>query len=119
MRFLLDHDVYLVTFQFLRSHGHEVVRVSEIGLAKATDVELLAVAQEQRRLFVTRDRDYGNLVFVKSAGTGVIYLRMLPSDQAAVHRELERVLTSYTEDELSHAFVVVEPDRHRYRRLST
>jgi hypothetical protein len=49
--------------------------------------------------------------------TGVIYLRMAPGDVQAVHAELERILTSHTEQELRRAFVVVEPGRHRFRRL--
>ncbi len=47
------------------------------------------LAQEQRGIFVTRDRDFGNLVFVKFIETGVLYLRMIPSTQIEVHRELD------------------------------
>ncbi len=32
------------------------------------------------------------------------------------HKELERVLKTYTENELMKAFVVVEPGRHRFRK---
>ena len=45
------------------------------------------------------------------------YLRILPSTQNAVHAELERVLTAYTEEELTRAFVIVEAGGHRIRRL--
>ncbi len=31
--------------------------------SRATDSELLSIAQEQGRVFVTRDRDFGGLVF--------------------------------------------------------
>ncbi len=54
---------------------------------------------------------------MKSLGAGVLYLRILPSMQNAVHKELEKVLKSYTEDELANAFVVIEPAGHRIRRL--
>ena len=117
MRFLLDQDVYAVTARFLRSAGHDVVSAGEAGLSRAGDEELLWTAQKQRRIFVTRDRDFGNLVFVKVMGTGVIYLRILPSTVHAVHAELERVLGMYSEEELATAFVVVSPGRHRLRRL--
>jgi len=36
----------------------------------------------------------------------------------AGHKELATVLQSYTEEELKKAFVVVEPGRHRFRKLS-
>ena len=118
MKFLADQDVYAVTIRFLGNLGHDVVRAAQLGLARAEDAELLRVAHEQHRIFVTRDRDFGALVFVQGMGPGVIYLRVLPSTQDAVHGELARVLTLYGEQELQTAFVVVEPDRHRIRRLT-
>lgn len=87
MKFLLDQDVYVVTAHFLSGLGHEVVPVSQIGLSQADDEDLLKTAGEQDRLFVTRDRDFGSLVFVKALGAGVLYLRMLPSTQNAVHNK--------------------------------
>jgi len=117
MRFLLDHDVYGSTARFLTDLGHEIVQVAQIGLAQAEDEDLLKVAQAQGRLFMTRDRDFGGLVFVNALGAGVLYLRILPSTQNAVHRELEQVLTTYPEEELREAFVVIEPGGHRFRKL--
>ncbi len=116
MRFLLDQDVYAVTAKFLADAGHDVVLVAQLGLAQASDEEILRTAQEQNRILVTRDRDYGNLVFVRAISSGVVYLRVLPSTMNAVHDELARVIQSYSEKELAGAFVVVEPDRHRFRK---
>jgi predicted nuclease of predicted toxin-antitoxin system len=118
MRFLLDQDVYASTQQLLHSLGHDVLPVADIGLAEADDEVLLQTAHQLGRIFVTRDRDYGNLVFVKAHGAGVIYLRIRPSIELVTHIQLEQVLTSYTETELQKAFVVVEPGGHRFRRLS-
>jgi predicted nuclease of predicted toxin-antitoxin system len=117
MRFLTDQDVYDRTVRFLRGLGHDVLPVASLGLARAEDTELLRAAQREGRLFVTRDRDFGGLVFVQGVGAGVLYLRMLPSTLDAVHAELERVLTLYNEQELQGSFVVIEPGRHRMRRL--
>ena len=117
MRFLLDQDVYAATARFLSDLGHDVVPVARIGLAQADDQDLLRVAQEENRIFVTRDRDFGNLVFVEGVSAGVLYLRILSSTQNAVHSERERVLDTYTERDLKGAFAVIEPDGHRIRRL--
>ena len=70
MRFLLDQDVYALTARFLLSLEHDVVTATEIRCSQATDVALLRIAQEQERLFITRDRDFGGLVFVINAGKG-------------------------------------------------
>jgi predicted nuclease of predicted toxin-antitoxin system len=79
MRFLADQDVYGMTARFLSGLGHDVVTAAQLGLAQAEDADLLLVAQKDGRLFVTRDRDFGGLVFVQGSGPGVIYLRILPS----------------------------------------
>lgn len=118
MKLLLDQDVYAITAQFLISSGYDVIRVAEIGLAQASDEEILKIAQEQNLILITRDRDYGNLVFVRLMGAGVIYLRMLPTTLNEVHKELIRVLETYSETDLSKAFVVVEPNGHRFRQPS-
>ena len=117
MKLLLDEDVYEITARFLLSLGIDVVRVSELGMAAASDEENLRKAIEIGRIFVTRDRDYGNLVFIKEIKSGVLYLRVLPSTVNEVHTELERILKHYNEEQLRSAFVVVEAGRHRIRRI--
>lgn len=93
MKFLTDQDVYGSTVRFLIGLGHDVALAGQIGMAQAEDAELLRISAEQRRVLVTRDRDFGSLVFVHGQGTGVIYLRILPSTRDPVHAELQRVLT--------------------------
>jgi predicted nuclease of predicted toxin-antitoxin system len=92
MKFLCDQDVYATTTRFLSGLGHDVVSATQLKLGRAADAELLRVAHEQSRILVTRDRDYGGLVFLQGGPAGVIYLRMLPSTERTVHAELERVL---------------------------
>lgn len=119
MRLLLDQDVYEVTARFLLELGHDVAKVSELGMARSSDEENLQKALELKRIFVTRDRDYGNLVFVRGILAGVIFLRILPSNKDDVHRELKHVLDSYGHDELTQAFIVVESRRHRHRKIGS
>src|SRR5436305_1309945 len=117
MKFLADQDVYAATTAILRGLGYDIVTAAQLALSHAEDAELLRVAHEQGRIFVTRDRDFGALVFVQGSGPGVIYLRILPSTQDAAHAELARVLALYGEQTLASSFVVVEPGRHRIRHL--
>lgn len=116
MRLLTDQDVYAATVQFLRELGHDVATAAERSLLQSADAELLRAAHADGRVFVTRDRDYGGLVFMQELRAGVLYLRVLPSTLQAVHNELARILGLYSEEELQGAFVVVEPGRHRLRR---
>ena len=118
MKLLLDQDVYAITARYLRTLGHDVLTAADIDGSRASDEALLLIAQEQGRIFVTRDRDFGALVFVKDLVAGVIYLRGGFSIIHSVHEEFDRVLRSYSEEDLQKAFVVVESGRHRFRRLS-
>ena len=117
MKLLLDHDVYACTGRFLVEEGHDVLLAKEVGCSRASDDELLGRAGEMGRILVTRDRDFGALVFLRKVGAGVIYLRIPPARVTAGHEQLSVVLTSHSEEELRNAFVVVEPAKHRFRKL--
>jgi predicted nuclease of predicted toxin-antitoxin system len=117
MKFLLDQDVYAITAEYLSSLGHDVVTAKELGLSQSADEEILRKAIASSRILVTRDRDFGNLVFVRKVGMGVIYLRVNPLTIDGVHGELQRVINEHDEKELSNAFVVIEPSGYRVRRI--
>jgi predicted nuclease of predicted toxin-antitoxin system len=119
MKLLLDQDIYLITIRFLSERGYDVITASQIGLSQASDDDLLIHAQEGGRIFLTRDRDFGNLVFAKAIGSGVIYLRMLPSTLDAVHNVLLTVLENHSEETLRNSFVVVEAKGYRIRKLKS
>jgi len=84
----------------------------------------MALKSPRTRIFVTRDRDFGRIVFMGYLKTGMICLRMLPSTINAIHKELEQkeleqILKSYSFGSLKSAFVVIEPSRHRFRKQPT
>ncbi len=116
MKFLADQDVYAASIRLLRDSGHDVLTAAELGMSRASDANLLTTAQADGRIFVTRDRDFGNLVFAQGQPGGIVNLRMTPATQVAVHNEFKNILAQYSEAELSASFVVIEPGRHRFRR---
>jgi len=100
MHFLVDQDVYQMTIEFLRNEGHDVIPIKELGLEQAADLLLLQKAKELERIFVTRDRDFGALVFLeKETSNGVIFLRGKPAEIKSVHDELRVVLKNHTDEE--------------------
>ena len=54
MRFLADQDVWKVTLDLLRVWDHDVVTARQIGMARASDSDLLRQAERDGRLFNTR-----------------------------------------------------------------
>jgi predicted nuclease of predicted toxin-antitoxin system len=67
MKLLADQDVYAITITFLSGLGHDVLSAAQLGLSQAEDSELLRVAHEHNRIFVTRDRDFGAWSFFTTA----------------------------------------------------
>ena len=56
MELLIDHDVYKITVDLLRQHGHDVVTAKELNLHTASDEALLEKAKTMGRLLITRDK---------------------------------------------------------------
>jgi predicted nuclease of predicted toxin-antitoxin system len=103
----------------LRDAGHDAVYTLELGSEHAEDDELLALADEQRRVVVSGDTDFGALLALtrsRSPSEILFRARSLPraEDQSAI-------ILGYLDDvieDLDHgAVVVISDDRIRVRRL--
>jgi predicted nuclease of predicted toxin-antitoxin system len=99
--------------------GHEVITAKELGMHKSSDEDLLNATRKANRLLITRDKDFGALLFLKEKkSTGVILLRIKPKQIEKVHCELRRLFQEQSENILKTSFCVVEPTRYRIRHLS-
>jgi predicted nuclease of predicted toxin-antitoxin system len=118
MRLLTDQDIYHFTIEWLKKEGYDVITASELGMSRASDEKLLDKAKELNRIFVTRDKDFGALVFLKNKEScGVILLRSAPEDIEETQAELKSLFEEYEEKELHNLFCVVEPSQYRIRHL--
>lgn len=114
MRFFLDQDVYHLTSAFPRSLGHDVLTAADVEMSQAIDQEILQFAATHNRTLVTRDKDFGSLIFSQTfLHRGVILLRVTPQTLSDIHLELERLLSLHAEKDIQRSFVVVEKERRR------
>ena len=103
--------------RFLEGLGYEVLRARDAGLSTASDEALLDFACRKGYVLLTRDKGFGQLVFLRSLPhTGVVLLRIEPNTLGAVHQELVRFLSKHGGEDFGGWFVVIEPGRHRIRR---
>ena len=95
----------------LEANGHDVLRMALINQA-AEDPDVLALAVTQRRILVTFDRDFGELIFSRKAPIppAVIFLRYRPRDVPAV---IERLLPILDSDALQGHMTIIDPVRVR------
>ena len=67
MKFLADMPISPRTVEFLRSLGHEAVRLTDLGMAKAADEEIIDYARRNNQVILTMDLDFGGLLALKGA----------------------------------------------------
>ena len=75
----------------LRAIGHDAVHAHEIGLARASDIQLLAAARREERVIVTADLDYPRLLALHQASRpGIILFRGGAYSDAEINRGVNR-----------------------------
>lgn len=64
--FLVDESLQRHVADLLVDNGHDAVHVSDIGLRGAPDETVLAAADEDSRILITADTDFGTLLALSS-----------------------------------------------------
>jgi predicted nuclease of predicted toxin-antitoxin system len=118
VKFLVDMPLSPELAVWLRQRGHDALHVTELGLARAADGEILERAHREHRVVVTADLDYPRLLALAQwEGPGLLLFRGGNySEQESLDR-LERALAAVPEDDLPRSIVVIEKSRIRQRRL--
>ena len=115
MRFLLDQSADARLVPWLTKRGHDAVRIGRDYPPGLPDEEVLAIATRERRILITDDRDFGELVFRhRQPHAGVIYLRLASYSFALTTARLNDVLTTHASQ--LDRFLVVTPASVRERR---
>ena len=115
MRFLIDRCAGRRIADWLRDRGHDVVESRERGTHPGDRI-LLEWAASERRILMTMDKDFGQLIFVEKAPhCGLV---RLPDVPAARRIELvERLLRDHTQELADGAILTVRGQRIRISRL--
>lgn len=114
MRFLVDESSGRAVVEFLKADGHDVLSVTDVMLSANDDI-ILQRAYDERRIVITNDKDFGDLVFRGGyLHHGVVLMRL--QDETASNRvhTITRLLNQYGKH-LPNRFVVVTEDKVRFR----
>jgi predicted nuclease of predicted toxin-antitoxin system len=117
VRVLADEHVPGSSIRALREAGHDVVAVAEQAPG-AADQTVLARAVAERRVVLTFDRDFGELLYRAGAVAppGVVFFRLGAVDPAFVARVV-LAMTAEAGKALLGWFTVVDEERIRQRAL--
>lgn len=114
MRFLIDKCAGRLLADWLREEGHDVLESRERG-EDPGDAAILEWAADEKRILITMDKDFGELVFKQ--GMPHFGLVRLPDVPVTARIELmRRLLHEYEKALLSNAVVTVRGGRIRISR---
>jgi predicted nuclease of predicted toxin-antitoxin system len=118
MRFLLDMNLPPQLATWLCGQGHDALHVIDDGLAASSDQEILMRAATERRVVISFDLDFGDIIgAARQSGTGVVLLRLRSTRQAHIRQRLQVAITHAGEAMEEGAVVLVEDARIRVRRM--
>ncbi|HEY6350037.1 MAG TPA: DUF5615 family PIN-like protein [Candidatus Angelobacter sp.] len=112
MNFVADESCAGPVIRALREAGHDVVAITEVTPG-ASDDQVLKRALNEKRVLITEDRDFGELIYARGrSSAGVILLRF---HNRARHVKAATVVDAVAklDSRLQDAFAVVEPGRVR------
>lgn len=117
MKFLANENFPLPSVRILQKEGYNVLAIIEESPG-IEDTEVLESAVSEKRVILTFDRDYGELIYRLglSPPSGVIYLRYQPFNPIEPAKHLLR-LFEIEELQFEGRFTVVERGQVRQRLL--
>jgi predicted nuclease of predicted toxin-antitoxin system len=116
MKLLCNENISTKVVEALRARGHDVLAVKET-FPGAGDSSILARANEESRLVITQDKDFGELAFRwgLQAGCGILLFRLTLPNPDAERRRMLTVIEDRTD--WAGQFAVATDDRVRMRPL--
>ena len=118
MKALIDMTVSASLLPVLEARGHEGVHASNLGLDRALDEDLLALARREGRVVITADLDFPRMLALSAAeGPGLILFRGGTYSDSEMRGLLERVLEAVEPEVSERSVCVVDKQRVRVTRL--
>ncbi len=114
LKFLVDESSGKKLSKFLLESGFDVKYVMDI-MAGASDKDILEFAEREKRILITNDKDFGELIFrLSKPSSGVILLR-LRNDMPKNRQRYVLNLIESIPNKLESSFIVVTEGKIRIR----
>jgi len=115
LKLYLDQMLRLDVAKALRVEGHDVIRASEVGQARADDYEILQKAIIENRILLTLDEHFGDWVVLPlSKHSGVIRLKVNPTTSQNAIKLLLPFLRLHSSEQFKNHLVILSPKRAKW-----
>jgi predicted nuclease of predicted toxin-antitoxin system len=112
IKFIADVNIEKVIVDLLLENGYNVKWIPDYD-CEILDADLLNMANTEKRILVTNDKDFGELTFLqKKLSTGIILIRVKGQKPQNKIKVMKKLLQNYS-DKLLHHFVVVTKGKIR------
>lgn len=113
IKFIADVNVEKPIIDYLLGEGYDVKWVPDYN-CEILDEDLLKRATVERRILITNDKDFGELVFLqKRLSTGIILIRVKGQVVENKVKLIKRLLQNYS-DKLFNHFVIITEKKLRF-----
>ena len=114
-RLYLDQMLRYEVAQALRDEGHDVLRATEVGQARADDHQILQKAISENRVLITLDEHFGDWVILPlSEHAGVIRLKINPTTSNNAIKLLLPFLRLHSSAQFKNYLVILSPKRSKW-----
>ena len=116
LKFLVDVGVGKKVEEYLLEKGYDTKAVRSLD-QRMPDQEIVRLAALEKRIIITMDKDFGELVYHSGMDhSGILLLRLEDATGSEKQQVIAKILTKYA-DNMENNFCVYQNKKFRFRRL--
>ncbi|MBU0502720.1 MAG: DUF5615 family PIN-like protein [Candidatus Margulisbacteria bacterium] len=117
MKFLLDENLPIETVAVLREIGCDVKNVHDLKLAGKSDEKIIEVARKEKRILITLDLDFSNILnYPPKSHPGIIVLRLDNPNRKNIINTIKQFLKIIKTEEIKRSLIILEDKEYRIRK---
>ena len=115
IRFIVDMGVSKKVEDWLSKNDYDIKAIRDIN-PRMRDIDVLRLAVTEKRMVITMDKDFGELVFNSGLNHyGVLLLRLEDANSDKKVKTIQEILEKH-EDKLQNNFCVYQNEKLRIRK---